>query len=120
MIDVQIGSIKISVRDDLLGRSKTLRLIGKATEKTWEIYPLLDRLIDGGSELVERLLDPVDADPTDEQLGDFVEKLFNAIGELKNSQGSRSLSDSASQRLEPTYKDTIQSTSMTYTPSESV
>jgi len=118
MITVNFNGHEISVRDELFDRSETLRLVQKTRSDVLYIYDVLDRLIEGGSVYVQRILYPEIGDPHVSDMGAFVEKLFLELPELKNSTGSQSLSDTASQRLEQTYNDATRSTSMTFTPIE--
>ena len=115
MLTVNFNGHDIALKDELFERSNTLRLIQKTRKDALYIYDVLDLLVEGGTDQIHEILG---GDPSIEEVGVFVEKLFTELPALKNSSGSQSLSEPASQRLEQTYKDTTTSTLTNFTLKE--
>ena len=120
MITVNFEGLEITLRDELFDKSPTLRLIQKVRKDYLYIYDVLDRLVVGGAELVEQHLDPVNGEPDIKEIGDFIERLFSALPDLKNSSGSQNSSQSASQPLGQISNDTTESTSILYSETNEV
>ena len=123
MVTVNVDGHEVKVRDDLLEHALTLRLIQKCrTDKTYSL-DLLDRVIDGSTDVIFWILDPEKGDPHLSEVEKFLYRLFDQLtGDpaIKNSFGSQSSPAPASQPSEPTSSDSSGSASTTFMPDGSL
>lgn len=107
---INIDGHNIGVHDERLDGAITLRLIQKSRTNGTYALDLLDRLIDGGADVIFKILDPVEGDPSvEKEVTPFVEKLFEKMAEqndVKNSLGSQASSQPVSPPLGPIYNGT--------------
>ena len=115
MIAVNIDGHEIRVDDKKFDGAITLKLLRELRSDVSYTIDVLDRIVEGGSEHVFRILDPENGDPSMEnEVIPFITKVFEEAT-VKNSSGSQNLPKPVSQQSEPTSSDTSVLISMTPT-----
>ena len=86
MIKVTIEGAEVRVNDEALEEYKTLKLAGQVEKNPLKIFDLIDQIVDGGSDKVASIIDPENGNPKIEEYSTFVEKIFTALGENKQTK----------------------------------